>query len=109
MKCLRIENANGWYSTDGNTWEILEKITKEDLLKILDLLLDSDSPIEIDPYDETLLKNAGHQIIYKCLCDKFTAALSQREQFQDQKSALYKEAMIKYHSELVSLKKKEEE
>ena len=35
MKCLKIENGCGYYSIDSNVWREIHKITKEELLQLL--------------------------------------------------------------------------
>ena len=100
MKCLKIENDKGFYLNEKNEWSELDKINKEGLLYLLNIILDSKEPVEMDQYDDNKIKNPGHRIIYKNIYNKFSNALSQRNQFADEKESLYKDAINKYSQEL---------
>lgn len=100
MKCLKIENGKGLYLNENNEWIELDKINKEDLLNLLNIILDSKESVEMDPYDENQIKNPGHKIIYKNIYSKFLNAYEQREQFIDEKESLYREAITTYTNEL---------
>lgn len=100
MKCLKIENDKGFYLNEKNEWSELDKINKEGLLYLLNIILDSKEPVEMDQYDDNKIKNPGHRIIYKNIYNKFSNALAQRNQFTDEKESLYKDAINKYSQEL---------
>ena len=61
-----IENGQAQYTTDpGAPASIkIDQISKEDLLNLLELCISEES-FDMDPYDEVLLQNKAHQIIYK--------------------------------------------
>ena len=65
MKYLMIDRSQGFYKTDKEEPKMppIDQITKEDLLKLLDLCVGED--FEMDVFDAKNLKNAAHQIIYK--------------------------------------------
>ena len=94
MKYLYIENGQGFFSVSGleTDKQTIDKIRKEDLLRLLNLIVDesAENGFEMDPYDEESLKNPAHKIIYK----------NKRVQFKDETCDLYKSAIEKYSTEL---------
>lgn len=68
MKYLYIENGQGFFSVSGleTDKQTIDKIRKEDLLRLLNLIVDesAENGFEMDPYDEESLKNPAHKIIY---------------------------------------------
>jgi hypothetical protein len=62
MKLLKInENAGQFLKADG-TYEAIDKIDKEDLLRLVDRTLEDDE-FEVDEYNEQAVKNQAHQVI----------------------------------------------
>ncbi|UMM47421.1 hypothetical protein L9O85_03095 [Lawsonibacter asaccharolyticus] len=99
MKCLIIENGKGYFSIDGDTKTPLDKITKDDLLTILNIIIESD--VEMDSYDEAALSHAAHKIIYRNLFEKFKELEKNRARFKDESTSLYRAAIEKYNAELL--------
>jgi len=94
MKALKIENNQGYFLTEKNDYETVEKIDKAVLLKLVNLaLLDN---FEIDVYDENELKNQAHQVIYKSISEKLNDLHLKRNQFRDESERLYLEEYEKY-------------
>ncbi len=102
MKCLKIEHGKGFYAIKQEVWKPIDEINKEDLLAILALILDNDEVIEMDQYDDSLLQNAAHKIIYRNIYNKFASVDSQKEHFVDEKMNLFKSAIDRYSVELGS-------
>ena len=97
MKYLKIENNKGYFIKDKNQnedWVEIDQIEKGDLLKLLDYATTDE--FELDPYDESLLGNKAHQIIYKHLSEKFTSFLLNKERFNDEVETVYRDAIEKY-------------
>lgn len=97
MKYLKIENHKGYFIKDKNLptdWTEIDQIEKDDLLKLLDIATNED--FELDPYEEDLLQNKAHQIIYKHIAEKFTTFLSNKGRFKDEADNLFKAAIEKY-------------
>lgn len=97
MKYLKIEKDKGFYLKDKNqpeTWTEIDQIGKEDLLRLLDYATNEN--FELDSYDEKLIANKAHQIIYKHLSEKFKSFLLNKDRFRDEANNLYKEAIEKY-------------
>ncbi len=103
MKYLMIDRSQGFYKTDKEESKMtpIDQITKEDLLKLLDLCVGED--FEMDVFDANNLKNAAHQIIYKNIYLKLDGVRKQRVRFLDEKTALYSKAIEEYSIELVSM------
>jgi len=93
MKYLKIKNNKGYY-WDGNEYQEIDKINKDSLLVLLNTAEAED--FELDPYDENLLANRAHQVIYENIHSKFDQFLSDKEQFKTEVDSLYKEAVNKY-------------
>lgn len=96
MKCLIIENGKGYFSLDGESKTQLDQISKDDLLKLLNLIVDAEEDVQMDEYDEEKLHQAAHRIIYRNLYQKFCDLLLNKTRFKDESSALYKSAIERY-------------
>ena len=93
MKYLKIENNKGFY-WDGNAYQDIDKINKDGLLMLLNSVETDD--FELDSYDESLLGNKAHQVIYENIHSKLAQFLNDKDQFKTEVSKLYKEAIGKY-------------
>lgn len=104
MKYLYIENGQGFFSVSGSETDkqTIDKIRKEDLLRLLNLIVDEskENGFEMDSYDEGSLKNPAHRIIYKNIYEKFDALIKKRIQFADETCNLYRSSIEKYSKEL---------
>jgi hypothetical protein len=97
MKYLKIENNKGFY-WDGNTYQEIDKINKDGLLALLNAAETED--FELDAYDESLVGNKAHQVIYENIHSKFTQFLSDKSQFKTEVDSLYKDAIVKYSADV---------
>jgi len=98
MIYLKIEDNRGFFLKDKESpedWTELDKIEKEDLMKLLDYATEEE--FEMDEYKEEVLGNKAHQIIYKNLYEKFNNFLSNKNRFKDETDNVFKEAIEKYH------------
>lgn len=100
MKYLVIDRSLAYYTVDASVQPNMpiDKITKEDLMKLVELSLTDD--FEMDPFDKNKLKNAAHAIIYKNLYQKLQALKMQKNKFMDEKTAMYRKAIEEYKVEL---------
>lgn len=96
MKYLKIENNKGFYRLDvtKQDWIELDQINKDNLLTLLKFA--SANEFEMDDYEEQLLQNPAHNIIYKNIHGKFNDFLTNKTRFQDSVEAMYKTALDKY-------------
>lgn len=100
MKFLKIENSKGFFCLDGAIWQEIDKISKDDLMVLLDKAVETD--FEMDEYKQEIIANKAHQIIYKNLYMKFIELLDNKTRFKDESEQFYKAAFEKYSKELSS-------
>lgn len=96
MKHLRIDSGKGQYSVDGTDWIDLDKLGKDDLVKLIDLTL-ADG-FEMDAYARELIPNLAHEVIYRNLSTKLTELLGKRDRFKDESQQQFREALLKYQA-----------
>ena len=94
MKVLKIEDYKGFCLTDESTYLPLDKLDKTILLNLVNLALTEH--FEIDEYDESLLKNEAHRIIYKSVSQKLNDLHQKREKFNDESDNVFIEEYEKY-------------
>jgi hypothetical protein len=97
MKYMKIENNRGSY-WDGKEYQEIDKINKDSLLVLLNMAETND--FELDAYDENLLGNKAHQIIYENIYSKLKQFLNDKNQFKTEVSNLYKESIDKYSTNI---------
>lgn len=98
MKLLKIEDHCGHFLTESGSYEPIDKISKEDLLRLVNASL-GDDEVEFDDYDEALVKNHAHQVIYKSVVRKLSSLRERRQEFTDEAARLYLEDYERYKSE----------
>ncbi|HTR40458.1 MAG TPA: hypothetical protein VMH87_02420 [Pseudomonadales bacterium] len=98
MKYLKIKDNKGYY-WDGAKDQELDKINKQGIIVLLKAAESGD--FEMDKYDQKLLGNRAHQIIYEHLFNKFEEFLGDKKQFKREVEVLYKEAIGKYSAEII--------
>ena len=94
MKILKIEGNNGHFSSDGEAFLSIDKLDKENLLKLVDLALTKE--IEMDEYDPETLKNEAHRIIYRSVIKKLKELLSRKDEFFDKSQREFHEIYENY-------------
>ena len=99
MKYLKIDDNKGFY-WDGNEYQEIDKINKDDLLGLLNVA--ETDEFEMDVYDENLLGNKAHQVIYQNIYSKFEQFSTDKSQFKAEVDNLYKEAIGKYSADVQS-------
>lgn len=97
MKYFVIERGKVFYMFDGDLTQkkSIDQISKEELMKMLNLCLEDDN-FEMDMYDDSKVQNAAHQIIYKNIYQKLNDIRMRRVSFEDEKISLYRSAINKY-------------
>lgn len=100
MKYLKIENSKGHFRLNPNedTWTELDQINKDNLLDLLKIAGSSDE-FEMDEYQDALLQNPAHNIIYKNIYLKFNDFIENKTRFRDSVESTYKNALEKYKVE----------
>ncbi|CAM3653740.1 hypothetical protein VCSRO95_3080 [Vibrio cholerae] len=97
MQALKIDNNQGYFLKDDNTYEVIDKLDKTALLYLVNLSLEDDFSIE--DYDEAKIRNQAHAIIYKSVSEKLLDLFEKRQQFKDESEGLYREEYEKYSVE----------
>jgi len=88
MKLLKIDNSRGHFLLENGSFAEIDKITKEDILRLVDLTLSQDA-IEYDEYSDDALRNQAHQIVYKSVHEKLVELRGRRKEFIDESERLY--------------------
>lgn len=99
MKCLEVSKGRGYFLNSKGSMEEIHKITKEDILRLLDIATDKEKDFEMDSFEKNNLDNKAHNIIYTSLYKKFDEVLHNKARFLDESAAEYKNALIKYSDE----------
>lgn len=87
MKLLSIENGRGFFFAEGGAPKTLDQISKEDVLRLVELALSSE--IEMDEYDASRLMNQAHQIIYQNIWTRLAELSLRRNEFLDESKRQY--------------------
>lgn len=93
MKYLEIRENKGYY-WDGEKQVEIDKIDKEGLLTLLNNA-EKDN-FEIDAYQEELLQNKAHQIIYENIYKRLKQFLDDKDHFKRDVDNLFKTAIAEY-------------
>ena len=99
MKLLKIDEGKGYFLGEDSEHQPVDKLTKEDLMRMVDLALNEDE-ILFDEYDEDSLHNQAHQIIYKNVYTKLHSLRERRSEFVDESEGLF---LTEYESYRVKL------
>ena len=98
MKHLKIENQKAFFRRDNN-WILVTEMTKDDLLTLAHKAI-NDEDFETDEYDEALLHNPAHKIIYLHVNGQLIELHNRRAQFLEEVRNIYKDAYNKYCTDL---------
>jgi hypothetical protein len=94
MKLLRIVDNQGQFLDGKNEFAPIDKITKEDLLRLVDQTIDEEA--EFDEYDNNAIKNQAHQILYKSIYEKLKEFNDRKKEFIDEAKRTYLTEYEKY-------------
>ncbi len=95
MKLLKIERNCGFFLDKDGEFKTVDKITKDDLLRLVDLTLEREE-VDFDEYSDEILKNQAHQIVYKHVLEKLRDLKGRRREFMDESERLYLEEFERY-------------
>jgi len=100
MKYLKIEDNKGYFlkqeKEQTDQWIEIDKITKEDLMNLLESAISTD--FEIDEYIEDNIGHKAHQIVYKSIYEKFADLINNNKSFIDECDSQFRSAIEKYES-----------
>lgn len=97
MKLLKIENNHGHFLDEKSEFTPIDKITKEDLLRLVDQIIDEKA--EFDEYDHEAIKNVAHQILYRSIYEKLKELNDRKREFTDEVKREYLTEYEKYREE----------
>lgn len=98
MKLLKVNENCGHFLDDKGNYTLIDKIGKEDLLRLVSWTLQEES-VELDDYDEQSIKNQAHQIIYKSIFQKLQSLRARRQEFIDESARLFLAEYEKYRND----------
>lgn len=99
MKLLKADDSQGHFVKKADEFTPIDQITKEDLLRLAELALEQDE-VDFDPYDEEVIKNEAHRIIYRNILDKLESLRGRRDEFIEKRDGLYRDACEQYQQDL---------
>lgn len=94
MKLLKTKSNLGHYLCESGQYNPIDKITKKDLLRLVNLTLQED--VEFDEYDENIIKNEAHRIVYKSVLGKLKGLHDRKQEFVDQSERLFLKEYERY-------------
>ncbi len=94
MKHLKIEDQKAYFKS-GENWMVVTEMTKENLLNLAHAAIEEEN-FEMDAFDEALLPNPAHRIIYQQICGQLAELHGRRASFQEEEKNIYKDAYNKY-------------
>lgn len=100
MKLLEVSENKGYFLKVDGKFETIDKIAKEDILRLMDRTLNRE--VDFDEYDDDTIKNQAHQIIYKNIYNKLISLKERKQEFLDQSQRLFLPDYEKYKADLPS-------
>lgn len=97
MKLLMIENNKGKYSIDGTNFFEIEKIGRDDILKMLEKVLDEEEIIIVESdEDNNKIASPAQKIIYDSIYTKISELILEKNEIKSFEDDEYYLAMKKY-------------
>lgn len=97
MKYLQIDNNKGFFKlTNDENYKSIDTISKEDIFKLISVVIESDEDIEMDDFSDELIQNKAHNIIYRNLHQKLTDLKLEKNNIIDSTNQYFEEAFQKY-------------
>lgn len=97
MKILKISDSQGYFLGEGQEYAPIDKITKDDLLRLVDLTLEED--VSFDEFSEETLRNQAHQIIYRSIFQKLEELEKRKNEHKDESDRLFLNEYQRYSPE----------
>jgi len=95
MKILKIDDKKGYFIKKNSKYEVIEKITKEDIYALIECVIDKDES-EFDDSSVNEIVNPAQRIIYESIYSKLLEIKSQRKTILSNKDKVYSAALEKY-------------
>jgi hypothetical protein len=97
MKLLKVSENLGYFLAANGEYSSIDKISKDDLLRLVDCTL-GEGDVEFDPYDDKTIKNQAHQVIFKSIFQKLTDLSKRKQEFVDESARLFLDEYEKYRA-----------
>jgi hypothetical protein len=97
MKLLKISENLGQFLTVNGDYSSIDKINKDDLLRLVDWTL-GEGDVELDSYDDQKIKNQAHQVIYKSIFQKLSDLGKRKQEFVDESARLFLDEYERYRA-----------
>lgn len=94
MIYLKIEHNVGMFYKDG-TYVTIDKMGNDDLWRLANAVM-KDDDFQMNVYDEALLPNKAHRIIYEHVYELLTSLQERKEQYKNESELMYKTAYDAY-------------
>ena len=94
MKILRISSRKAEYSTNGKTYQSISDINKDDILKLLNIIMQSDAVMDSKISD---ISNEAEKIIYSKLKEKLDAFHEKKDETKQKVDSIFSEANSAYN------------
>lgn len=99
MNYTKIDNSCVYFRlNEGVDWKLISDIQGDDLISLLEKALNEEE-FELAEYDNELIKNEAHNIIYKSIYEKISEIRIDRENILDEHLQRYSEVIDKYSHE----------
>ena len=95
MKLLKVENERAYFLAADGDFQTIDRIVKEDLLRLVNLTL-SETALEFDEFDERSLPQKAHFLIYKSVVQKLKDLQNRKDEYRDQTDRLFIDAYQRY-------------
>jgi hypothetical protein len=95
MKLLKIADNAGQFLGVNGDYVAIDKITKEDLLRLVGKIID-DEGADLDEFDGESIKNQAHQVIYRSVSQKLADLRKRRTEFIDESARLFLDEYERY-------------
>ena len=96
MNYTKIENSNVYFRLrSSDNWKLISDITGDDLIILIEKCIDEDD-FELEEFDDTLIKNEAHKIIYKSIHQKINDIYRERDNIIDENTQRYNDIIEKY-------------
>lgn len=101
MKLLKIENKKGYFLNADGGYSEIDKINKDDLLRLLSIITaptdETTEKIEMDTFNADNIPQKAHSIIYEELYKRLSELEANKDNFNKQVAELYKDEYEKYN------------
>lgn len=95
MKLLKIDSDCGQFLNASGSYEAIDKISKDDLLRMVKVVL-SDEEVDFDEYGDEKIKNQAHQVVYKSIYENLRSLRGRKDAFIDESERMYLEDYKRY-------------